>query len=88
MGDALRGLGSCIACVGVSFLFSVIDFGDQESDRKKWVQCFSSADAIVFCAALSDYDSIDHDSGSSPRATSKVRPPSILTSGCWVQLAS
>lgn len=56
--------------------FSVIDFGDQESDRKKWVQCFSSADAIVFCVALSDYDSIEHDTGSSPRATSKVSPSS------------
>jgi hypothetical protein len=44
-----------------SLAFRLIDFGDQESERKKWVQCFSTADAVVFCAALSDYDTIDHD---------------------------
>jgi len=44
-----------------NYRFRIIDFGDQESERKKWVQCFSTADAIVFCASLADYDTLDHD---------------------------
>jgi len=50
-----------VTVVQDSYRFRLIDFGDQESERKKWVQCFSTADAIIFCAALSDYDTIDHD---------------------------
>jgi len=35
---------------------SVIDVGGQRSERKKWIHCFDNVTAIIFFAALSEYD--------------------------------
>lgn len=45
---------------GSSFIycFSMFDVGGQRSERKKWIHCFESVDAIVFCVALSEYDQV------------------------------
>jgi len=32
------------------------DVGDQKSERRKWIHCFDSVDAVIFVAALSEYD--------------------------------
>ena len=34
----------------------LVDVGGQRSERKKWLHCFASVDAVVFVAALSEYD--------------------------------
>ncbi len=34
----------------------LVDVGGQRSERKKWLHCFESVDAVVFVAALSEYD--------------------------------
>ena len=34
----------------------MFDVGGQRSERKKWIHCFESVTAIVFCVALSAYD--------------------------------
>uniref|UniRef100_A0A0N5A0H5 Guanine nucleotide-binding protein G(I) subunit alpha n=1 Tax=Parastrongyloides trichosuri TaxID=131310 RepID=A0A0N5A0H5_PARTI len=36
--------------------FQMIDVGGQRSERKKWIHCFEGVTAIIFCAALSEYD--------------------------------
>jgi len=36
--------------------FEVYDVGGQRSERKKWLDCFEGVDAVVFVAALSEYD--------------------------------
>jgi len=38
--------------------FRVVDVGGQRSERKKWIHCFDCVKAILFCAALSDYDQV------------------------------
>lgn len=36
--------------------FIMLDVGGQRSERKKWIHCFDCVTAIIFVAALSDYD--------------------------------
>ena len=34
----------------------MVDVGGQRSERKKWIHFFDNAKAVIFIAALSDYD--------------------------------
>jgi hypothetical protein len=36
--------------------FEMYNVGGQRSERRKWIDCFDNADAVIFVAALSDYD--------------------------------
>ena len=36
--------------------FRLFDVGGQRSERKKWIRCFDEVKAVIFIAALSDYD--------------------------------
>jgi len=45
-----------IAINGVEFLF--IDVGGQRNERRKWIHCFDSVTAVIFVAAISEYDQV------------------------------
>lgn len=36
--------------------YRVVDVGGQRSERRKWAQTFCGVSAVIFCAALSEYD--------------------------------
>jgi guanine nucleotide-binding protein G(i) subunit alpha len=36
--------------------YRMVDVGGQRSERKKWIHCFENVTAILFLAALSEYD--------------------------------
>jgi len=38
--------------------FRMIDVGGQRNERKKWIHCFEGVTAIIFVAALSEYDQV------------------------------
>ncbi|KAF9065084.1 guanine nucleotide binding protein, alpha subunit [Rhodocollybia butyracea] len=36
--------------------FTLLDFGGQRSERKKWVNCFKDAGMVIFVASLDEYE--------------------------------
>jgi hypothetical protein len=38
--------------------FEIIDVGGQRNERKKWIHCFEDVNAIIYVAALSEYDQV------------------------------
>ena len=41
-----------------SLSISLIDVGGQRSERRKWLHCFESVNAVVFVVAMSEYDEV------------------------------
>uniref|UniRef100_A0A0V0J9X6 Guanine nucleotide-binding protein G(I) subunit alpha n=2 Tax=Schistocephalus solidus TaxID=70667 RepID=A0A0V0J9X6_SCHSO len=50
-------------CIFRGLTFRILDVGGQRSERKKWISCFEGVDAIIFVAALSEYDLIRLEDG-------------------------
>eukprot|EP00475_Leptophrys_vorax_P040142 TRINITY_DN7400_c0_g1_i6.p1 TRINITY_DN7400_c0_g1~~TRINITY_DN7400_c0_g1_i6.p1 ORF type:complete len:294 (-),score=72.34 TRINITY_DN7400_c0_g1_i6:1721-2602(-) len=47
--------------------FKMFDVGGQRSERKKWINCFDDVTAIIFVAALSEYDQVLEEDGETNR---------------------
>jgi len=45
----------------------VVDVGGQRSERRKWLPCFSGVTAVIFIAALDEYDKVLDEDGRTPR---------------------
>jgi len=59
--DVLRARARTTGISEMTFMiyehkFRMVDVGGQRSERKKWIHCFQSVTAVIFCAAMSEYD--------------------------------
>lgn len=39
-------------------VYRLFDVGGQKNERRKWIHLFEGVSAVIFCAAISEYDSI------------------------------
>jgi len=59
--------------------FTIVDVGGQRSERKKWLHCFGSVDAIIFLAAINEYDMVLEEDESENRLVESIKLWRALT---------
>ena len=47
--------------------FQMYDVGGQRNERKKWIHCFDTVTAVIFVAAISEYDQVLYEDHSANR---------------------
>ena len=52
--------------------FEVYDVGGQRTERKKWVHCFEEVTAVMFVAALSEFDHVLYEDSSKNRMVEAI----------------
>ena len=52
--------------------FEMYDVGGQRNERKKWIHCFDDVTAVIFVAALSEYDQVLFEDASTNRMVEAV----------------
>jgi len=61
--DAMRARSRTTGIVHIEFeledtAFSMFDVGGQRNERRKWIYCFDNVTAVIFVAAISEYDQV------------------------------
>eukprot|EP00516_Mucochytrium_quahogii_P011109 CAMPEP_0203788148 /NCGR_PEP_ID=MMETSP0100_2-20121128/2666_1 /ASSEMBLY_ACC=CAM_ASM_000210 /TAXON_ID=96639 /ORGANISM=" , Strain NY0313808BC1" /LENGTH=350 /DNA_ID=CAMNT_0050690819 /DNA_START=71 /DNA_END=1120 /DNA_ORIENTATION=+ len=68
---------------GVDFV--VIDVGGQRSERKKWIHCFERVTAIIYVAAISEYDQVLQEDKTQNRLVEAVELFDEICNSKWFQ---
>jgi len=53
--------------------FEMYDVGGQRNERKKWIHCFDDVTAVIFVAALSEYDQVLFEDSNTNRLVEAVQ---------------
>jgi len=53
--------------------FEMYDVGGQRNERKKWIHCFDDVTAVIFVAALSEFDQVLFEDATTNRMTEAVQ---------------
>ncbi|KAJ5066765.1 guanine nucleotide-binding protein g(o) subunit alpha [Anaeramoeba ignava] len=65
--------------------FLLFDVGGQRNERKKWIHCFSSVNAIIFCVSLSEYDQTLFEDNQKKRMEESLMLFSEICNSRWFQ---
>jgi len=60
--------------------FTLVDVGGQRSERKKWLHCFSTVTAVIFLAAINEYDMLLEEDSNTNRLVESLKLWKALTS--------
>lgn len=63
--------------------FHVFDVGGQRSERKKWIHCFEGVTAVVFVAAISEFDQVLVEDGRTNRMVESMNVYADITGSRW-----
>ena len=63
--------------------FSIYDVGGQRNERKKWIHCFEDVTAIIFVAAISEYDQVLFEDHTQNRVVEALELFKEICSSAW-----
>uniref|UniRef100_A0A0R3RK32 Guanine nucleotide-binding protein G(I) subunit alpha n=1 Tax=Elaeophora elaphi TaxID=1147741 RepID=A0A0R3RK32_9BILA len=63
--------------------FRIFDVGGQRSERKKWIHCFEDVNAIIFIAAISQYDQMLFEDETTNRMIESLRLFESICNSRW-----
>ena len=63
--------------------FSMYDVGGQRNERKKWIHCFENVTAIIFVAAISEYDQVLFEDHTQNRVVEAIELFGEICSSAW-----
>ncbi len=86
--DILRSRSRTTGIVEIFFHYKGLDFrmldvGGQRSERKKWIHCFDEVRAVIYIAALSDYDLVLTEDPSVNRMRESLRLFASICNNRW-----
>lgn len=68
--------------------FTIVDVGGQRTERRKWLHCFDNVTAVIYLAALDEYDmKLEEDNGTN-RMVESLKLFSEVTSSQWFKNTS
>jgi len=68
--------------------FSMFDVGGQRNERKKWIHCFDSVTAVIFVAALSEYDQVLYEDSQTNRIDEAIKLFEEICNSTWFRKTS
>jgi len=68
--------------------FHMFDVGGQRNERKKWIHCFESVTAVIFVAALSEYDQMLYEDETVQRVTEALTLFEEVCNSRWFKRTS
>jgi|Transcript_118250 GTPase SAR1 family protein len=68
--------------------FVIIDVGGQRNERKKWIHCFDDVTAVIFVAAISEYDQTLYEDASQNRIVEAISLFDEICNSRWFENTS
>lgn len=68
--------------------FKMIDVGGQRNERKKWIHCFEGVTAVLFVAAISEYDQVLFEDEQTNRVVEALNLFDEIANSRWFDRAS
>jgi GTPase SAR1 family protein len=63
--------------------FKMFDVGGQRNERKKWIHCFENVTAVLFVAAISEYDQVLYEDENTNRITEALNLFEEICNSRW-----
>lgn len=77
------GIVDAVFTVDNAPLFKMFDIGGQKNERKKWPHCFEHVSAVIFVAAISEYDQVLHEDEKTNRLVESLNLWEEIVNGKW-----
>jgi GTPase SAR1 family protein len=68
--------------------FKMIDVGGQRNERKKWIHCFEGVTAVIFVAAISEYDQVCYEDETTNRIIEALNLFEDICNSRWFEKTS